>query len=106
MKKLVIFLTCLCLSFNIYNVAPLAQPATNTIKEGIYNTSNLNLIQDKIYTVQNVSKDQNAHIILFNDHQEIIQYMKLLPNSEKQNLLPIKANYRIVIIGNADVFLA
>jgi hypothetical protein len=88
------------------SVTALAQIGTNLIKEGIYSVSDLNLSPDKIYSIQNVSTDKVAFVMLFNDHDEFLQYIKLLPKSAKQRLLPIKPEYRIIITGETEVFVS
>ena len=106
MKKLISLLITLCFTLSILKISAYAQPATNTFKEGIYYASVLNLQPNKIYTVQNVSSDANGYIILLDENQNVIQYLKLLPNSVKQNLLPIKPNYRFAILGNATIYIS
>ena len=106
MKKLVTFLIFLCVSFNIWGTTSHAAPITNTFKQGIYSASVLNLEPNKIYTVQNTSKELPMHVTLYDDHEVILQYLRLEPGSVKQNLLPMKPNYNIIVFGKGDVFIS
>lgn len=107
MKRLfALILIFLCLFFNFTAVTSLAQPTSNLIKEGIYNVSDLGLSLDKIYSIQNTSNDKMAFVMVFDDHDELMQFIKLTPGSAKQRLLPIKINYRIIVIGNTEVFIS
>ncbi len=107
MKKIfVLTLVFICILFNSFSIKTLAIPQGNLIKEGIYDVSNLGLSLDKIYEIQNTSNDKMAFVILFDDHDEMIQFIKLIPGSSKQRLLPMKAHYRLVIIGTTEVFIS
>jgi hypothetical protein len=106
MKKIfVLTLVFICIFFNSFSIKTPAVQG-NLIKEGIYDVSNLGLSLDKIYEIQNTSKDKMAFVILFDDHDEMIQFIKLIPDSSKQRLLPMKAQYRLVIIGTTEVFIS
>lgn len=106
MKKIfVLTLVFICIFFNSFSIKTPAVQG-NLIKEGIYDVSNLGLSLDKIYEIQNTSNDKMAFVILFDDHDEMIQFIKLIPGSSKQRLLPMKAHYRLVIIGTTEVFIS
>ncbi len=107
MKKIfVLTLVFICILFNSFSIKTLAIPQGNLIKEGIYDVSNLGLALDKVYEIQNTSKDKMAFVILFDDHDNMIQFIKLLPDSSKQRLLPMKAHYRLIILGTTEVFIS
>jgi len=52
---IILFLVFICSSFNI-EVNAITQPTSNIYKEGIYQASDLNIPENKFYTVQNFSK--------------------------------------------------
>ncbi|MDD7794289.1 hypothetical protein [Clostridium sp. 'White wine YQ'] len=106
MKKLITFLIFLCLSFNFFGITSFAEPITNTLKQGIYSASTLNLEPSKTYAVQNTSKEFTMHVTVYDDHQVILEYLRLEPNTGKQNLLPIKPTYNLIIFGKGDVFIS
>lgn len=107
MKKLITStLVFICLFFNIFTINSSAIPQGNLIKEGIYDVSDLGLSSDKIYAIQNTSTTDTAFVILFDDHSNIIQFIKLMPSSSKQNLLPMKPDYRLIIVGTTQVFIS
>lgn len=107
MKKIfVLTLIFICILFNSFSIKTLAIPQGNLIKEGIYDIENLDLALDKIYEIQNTSKDKMAFVILFDDHSNMIQFIKLMPDSSKQKLLPMKAHYRLIILGTTEVFIS
>ena len=104
MKRFItIFLVFLSLSFNIIKVVP---ATTNYFKEGVYKAADLNVSLNNIYKIQNVSATNTVYIILFDENQLVIQSVRLEPNSLKYNLLPLKPEYRIVIIGNGEVYIS
>ena len=105
MKKLtMLFLILICLSFNMINAT--SAFAANVFKEGVYKAADFNFSPNNAYNVQNVSPDHSVYVLLFDENQLILQSVRLDPNSAKYNLLPMKPNYRIVIVGNGEVFIA
>ncbi|MNN72537.1 hypothetical protein D3C81_1885870 [compost metagenome] len=107
MKKVFILtLVFICILFNSFSIKTLAIPQGNLIKEGIYDIENLDLDLNKIYDIQNTSKTEMAFVILFDDHSNMIQFIKLMPDSSKQKLLPMKAHYRLIILGTTEVFIS
>ncbi|WP_160686925.1 hypothetical protein [Clostridium sp. C2-6-12] len=79
--------------------------AANIFKEGVYKASDFNFSSANTYIVQNVSPKDSVYILLFDENQLQLQSIRLDPKSEKYNLLPLKPDYRIVIVGNGDVFI-
>ena len=105
MKKFTILLSILlCLSFNIISVTPLA--AATTFKEGIYSAADFNFSPSDQYKIQNISPDSSVYVLLFDENQLAIQTFRLEPHSGSYNLLPLKPNYRIAIVGNGEVSIA
>lgn len=105
MKKFTILLLILvCLLFNIIMITPAF--AANIFKEGVYKAADFNFSPENLYSVQNVSESDNVYVLLFDENQLGIQSIRLLPNSGKYNLLPLKPDYRIVIVGKGDVFIS
>jgi hypothetical protein len=80
--------------------------AANVFKEGVYKAADFNFSPDNTYFVQNVSDKDSVHVFLFDENQLEIQSIRLEPQSKKYNLLPLKPNYRIAIVGNGNVFIA
>lgn len=101
MKKFTMLLLILiCLSLNI------RVSAANVFKEGVYKAADFNFSQNSTYNVQNVSSTNSVYVLLFDEDQLTLQSIRLDPNSSKYNLLPLKPAYRIVIVGNGEVFIA
>jgi hypothetical protein len=105
MKKYTfLFLILLCFFFNIITIIPAS--AANVFKEGVYKAADFNFSPNNTYFVQNVSNTDSVHVFLFDENQLEIQSIRLEPESKKYNLLPLKPNYRIAIVGNGNVFIA
>ena len=105
MKKFgTLLLILICLSFNMFNVT--SAFAANVFKEGVYKGADFNFSPTNTYSVQNVSSNASVYILIFDADQLGIQSIRLEPNSARYNLLPLKPDYRIVIVGNAEVFIA
>lgn len=100
-RHILVFLISIFLLFNV----SISAFAANIFKEGVYKASNFNFSQENLYSVQNVSQKDSVYILLFDENQLQIQSIRLDPNSDKYNLLPLKPDYRIAIIGNGDVFI-
>lgn len=79
--------------------------AANIFKEGVYKAEDFNFSTESTYSVQNVSSNNEVYLLLFDENQLQIQSIRLNPQSAKYNLLPLKPDYRIVIVGNGDVFI-
>lgn len=82
-------------------------PTTNIFKEGVYNLTDFaGLLQNKIYGVQNISQNKIAYIIIFDYNFVILQSIELAPQCIKYTLTPLKYNYKVVIIGDGDVYIS
>jgi len=44
-------------------------------------------------------------IIITNENQVILQVIRLSPESEKHNTVPILPEYRVVLLGKGEVFV-
>ena len=105
MKKIVtIFLVLLGLFLNAMIMPTVL--ADNLFNEGVYKSEDFNFSPNNAYTIQNVSSTDSVYIILFDENQLGIQAMRLEPKSGKYNLLPLKPDYRIVIVGNGQVYIS
>lgn len=102
MKKFILlFLISIFLLFNL----TLSTFAANIFKEGVYKAADFNFSPENTYSVQNVSPENSVYILLFDENQLQMQAIRLEPQSGKYNLLPLKPDYRIAIVGNGDVFI-
>lgn len=102
MKKFtLIFLISIFLLFNM----TFSTFAANIFKEGVYKAADFNFSPENLYSVQNVSSKDSVYLLLFDENQLQVQSIRLGPQSGKYNLLPLNPDYRIVIVGNGDVFI-
>mgnify|MGYP001214745497 CR=1 FL=1 len=105
MRKFTIsLLILLCLSFNIITLMPLA--AGNVFKEGFYKASEFNISPTSNYTIQNISSTDSAYVLVFDNNKSLYQSVRLEPNSPKYGLLSIEPDFRIVIVGKGEIFIA
>lgn len=82
-------------------------PTTNVFKEWVYNLADFEwLLQNKIYGFQNISQNKIVYIIIFDYSFVILQSIELVPQSIKYILAPLKYNYKVVIIGNGDIYIS
>lgn len=108
MKKFItIFSLFLFLSFNVSTIVTTAQVApSKRFKEGFYNITNLGLMENVSYNVQNVS-EYKGFLIVFDSDQKIQQAISLEPRSQKHPLKPIRNTDRVVILGQGElIFLS
>jgi len=106
MKKFIAaFLILLSLLSAMIGAVP--RPTTNVFKEGVYRLSNLeNLPISKVFYVQNISLNKEAYIIVYDNNFVALQALKLEPQSAKYNLVPLKSDYRIVLVGDGEIYLS
>lgn len=102
----VLLLVFLCLTLTVFGIKP-AFPVTisNTFNQGIYKISDFNPSKNSVYSVQNVSSKDNMSIIITDEEQNILQSIRLKPNSEKHNTIPIGPNDTIILLGKGAVFV-
>jgi len=77
----------------------------NIFTEGVYKATDFNISPNESYIVQNVSANDSVFLTLYDENQVIIQSIRLEPKSAKYNLIPLKPDYRIVIVGNGQIFI-
>jgi hypothetical protein len=105
MKKFIIsFLFFLYLSFNIITLMAFA--IGNIFKEGFYKASDFNPSPNKNYTIQNVSQTDGVYVLVFDRNKSLYQSVRLEPNSPKYELLSIEPDFRAVIVGKGEVYIA
>lgn len=104
MKKFFfMFLLYLCLSFNLFIVPTMAE--TKILTEGLYKAEDLNLSENKVYTIRNPSNDEYAFIMDFDSNQITQQYMQLIPNSEAYILTTLQSGYQLLVVTNAEIII-
>lgn len=105
MKKIkTIFLIILLIFFNVFGMMHVS--AANTFKEGVYKAADFNFSEGNLYSVQNISSTDDVYIQLFDEKQTILQAIRLTPNSPKFNLISLKPDFRIVIVGKGQVYIS
>ncbi|WP_061301859.1 hypothetical protein [Clostridium botulinum] len=104
MKKFIsMLLICFSLSFCIFSQSAYA---VNIFDEGVYKAADFNFSSENKYVVQNISDKSSVYIEGFDENQNLLQSIHLSPNSDKYNLLPLKPDYRIVIVGKGNIFIS
>lgn len=98
MKKFIsVFLFFLCLFFA--NTTMSYAKISKDSSQGIYTINTLKLSPDISYVVQNNSFNERALLIIYDSKPNLIQLIRLTPQSKKHNLVPLKNDYTIVILG-------
>lgn len=93
MKKFIfVFSFFLCLSFNINIIPSMAAP--KVIKRGFYAIDDLNLSLNTSYTIQNISFNERTYILIFDSSPNLLQAIRLRPQSQKYNLIPFKLDIK------------
>ncbi len=105
MKKFaVLFLICLCLSFNAVDIRPVVAVG-NVFTQGIYNVSDFNISPNNLYTFSNVSKTDKIHLIFLDENQDIVHTIRLEPNSEEHLTVPITPGFKVIILGKGILYI-
>ena len=103
MKKFIVFfLLILCISFNFMVTAN----ARTLFKEGVYQLSELEPLKNKSYTATNLSKTDEMFMQIYDDNQVLVQYLRMPPNKQPYNLVELKPNYRIIVLGTGEVSIS
>lgn len=104
MKKFtIVVLISVCLLFNMIMIIPAF--AANVFKEGIYKAADFNFSAENTYSVQNISLSDSVYILIFDINQLQMQSIRLAPKSGNYNLIPLEPSYRVVVVGNGEVFI-
>lgn len=104
MKKcLALILILSCFLSSIIN--PIQVYAYNNFKEGVYKVVDFNLSPNNTYFIQNLSSKDSIHVFIFDENQLEVQSIQLEPTSRRYNLVPLKPDYRIAIVGNGEAYV-
>lgn len=95
------FLFVLCLFFVNTTISYADIP--KDIEQGIYTIDTLNLSPDTDYDVQNNSFNERMLLVVYDSKPNIIQVIRLTPQSAKHNLKPLKNDYTILILGRGII---
>lgn len=105
MKKFIlVFSLFLCLSFSLCIMPSVAE--TKPLKQGFYTAGDLKLSPNTGHTVRNPSFSERVYILIFDSNQNFLQSIRLRPQSEKYNLIPLKDDYTIVIDGDGEAIIS
>lgn len=103
MKRFIlIFAFLLLLSFTTNTVITANEP-TKEFSQGYYLVTELGLMPNTSYNVQNLSSSTPVFITVLNSNQQIQQSIGLEPCSTKKTLVPLQLDYTIVITGKGNV---
>lgn len=105
MKK---FTTTFLIFFLIFisTTKVLTPSAVNTFKEGVYKAADFNFSEGNLYSISNVSETDDIYVQLFDENQIILQAIRLTPKSQKFNLISLRPDYRIVIVGKGQAYIS
>jgi hypothetical protein len=105
MKKFVYLLIFFFfISFNIIIVRCMAE--TKILKRGFYKIEDLKLSSNTKYTVQNSSFNERIYIFILDSTETPIQSIRLWPQSQKYNLFPLQAGYKIIVTGDGELIIS
>lgn len=106
-KKFIIsLLIFISLLFSFVEATSFAVLSTNILKEGVYTLSDFKISTDNLYNITNISSTEDAYIIIFDEKYVIMQSIRLSPNIRSFNLIPLKPQYKLVVLGKTEVYIA
>ncbi len=76
-----------------------------TYKEGIYTLADFAPTKDNLYTIRNISSEDNSYLIVMDENLTSLQFLRLEPKSPIHDLIPLSPKYRIVIFGAGEVLI-
>ena len=101
-KFLAFFMIFSCILF--YTIIPIS--AANIFREGVYKLSDFNISSGNFYTAQNLSKDSDIFVQIYDGDREVQQFLRIPPGSRKFTLVALKPDYRLVILGSGELFIS
>lgn len=102
MKKFAIIISVLLfLIFTMNTVTTVAQP--KSYSQGFYTMKDLNLYENRSYTVQNNSPFVDGWLVIFDSNKNIQQINRIAANSSQYPLIPLRSGYTFVIYGNVNL---
>lgn len=105
MRKFALILSIfLIISLNFNIISTVAQ-TNQTFSEGIYSISDLKLLANVPYKVQNVSGGK-AFITILNNDLVLEQSIRFDSNSLQYILNPMKYDYKIIIAGTGQLLFS
>ncbi|EKQ54452.1 MULTISPECIES: hypothetical protein [unclassified Clostridium] len=101
-KSIILFLIFLCVSFSIFKLKS-AFATDNIYTQGIYKVSNFGKSKNHIYTIENIQSQDNVYVTILDENLNVIEGVRLLPKSPKIDTIPVKDNFKVVIVGKGEV---
>lgn len=102
MKIKIITFLCFFLLFSNLIIPPTIVNA-QILRKGFYKASDINLLPNTAYTIQNNSFNERVYILIFDTKATPLQGIRLKPRSQKYNLIPLQPGYKLVLIGDGEV---
>ncbi|AJG98042.1 hypothetical protein LF65_01430 [Clostridium beijerinckii] len=103
MKKFAFVLSIILLiTFNINKTTATAESLPQNFSEGFYTISDLSIMQNIMYNVQNISPNE-VFMIIFDGNKRIQQSIRFEGHSMKYVMRPMKYDYKIIIIGDGSI---
>lgn len=102
-KTICVFLVILCLIINIKGLEVAA--TSNIFKQGIFKTADLNPSNSEIYSITNISSKDSMFISILDDNLAVMEAIRILPNSPRVDTVPVRAGYKIIILGKGSVYI-
>jgi hypothetical protein len=99
-RKIMIFLCFLILSFNM--IIPPSFASAQILRKGFYKAGDINLFPNTTYTIKNNSFNERIYILIFDSKATPLQGIRLKPQSQKYNLIPLQPGYKLVLIGDGE----
>lgn len=104
-KPIILFLIFLCLSFSIIELKS-AFAVANIFTQGIYKVSDFGKSKNHIYTIENIRPQDNAYVTILDENLNVIEGVRLLPELPKINTVPVKDNFKVIIIGKGEISIS
>ena len=102
MKKTIIIF--LCFSFITIMLPTIAN--AQVLKKGFYKIIDSNISPDTTYTIENTSFSERIYILVFDSYATPLQGIRLKPQSQKYNLVPLESGYKFVLIGDGELVVS
>lgn len=102
MKKTILIF--LCFSFIMLMLPTIAN--AQVLKKGFYKIIDSNLSPDTTYTIENTSFNERIYILVFDSYATPLQGIRLKPQSQKYNLVPLEPGYKFVLIGDGELVIS
>lgn len=99
MKKLAIIISVFLITILTTNTIT-TSAQQKSYSQGFYNMKDLDLYENRTYTVQNITPPNDGWLVILDSNKNIQQLIRIQPDPIKYPLMPLRNDYKFAIYGD------